>query len=206
MRYLAALLLLILSPQALAQEDRTPDWVGVYEGAIGKYPVVACIDESYDGKGRGSYYYLKYLKPIRLEADDPTRSWSEHESSSPIEVEAGPVWNIKSMDGQEITGSWQGVASSMLAIKLKRVSHDPMADGFDTPCGSARFLRPRIVEPEFTRTAKEKDGFAYAELAFSNSAHFEDVSITGLTFEPSQPGRCLGAGSARRDAAPRHGR
>lgn len=185
-RWLTALLVVALSSPALAQEEEPkPDWVGVWEGTIGRYPVIACLDTRYGRGGQGSYYYLKHLVPIDLESETPPGEWSEGGFGASEAGDPKPGWRLDAADGDTIKGAWTGSGKS-LPIALNRVAEG--GEDAWSPCASANFLQPRVVKPEFVRTGKAIDGLAYTELQFEAPRHFPEVAIAGFTFEPSQPG------------------
>lgn len=186
MRWLAALLAVAIATPALAQEEEPkPDWVGVWEGTIGTYPVMACFDTRYDDGGRGSYYYMKHLVPIDLDSEAPPAEWGEGGYHRVGARDPQPVWRLDAIDGDAIKGTWTGSGKS-LPIALTRVPEG--GEDAWSPCASANFLQPRVVKPEFVRTAKAIDGLSYTELQYKAPKHFAEVSIGGFTFEPTEPG------------------
>jgi hypothetical protein len=185
-RWLAALLAVAFSTPALAQEDEPkPEWTGVWEGTIGTYPIVACLDTQYDSSGQGSYYYLKHLIPIDLASEVPPGEWSEGGFARTGPADPKPLWQLGPVERDTIWGTWTGGDKS-LPIALGRVAEG--GEDAWSPCASAKFLQPRVVAPEFVRSARMIDGLAYAELQFIAPKHFPKVAIGAFTFEPSQPG------------------
>lgn len=158
---------------------------GVFEGTIGRYPVIACFDARYDDDGFGSYYYLSQLKPIPLAANDAKDRWSEGSVYNDNLAEGAPVWTIRTGKTGDVTGKWRGGKRSY-PVKLTRIAQG--AEEYEGACGKDSFLGPRLAPPQFTRTAANLEGFAYAILDFINPAHFSEVSISSFTFAPSQPG------------------
>lgn len=158
---------------------------GVFEGTIGRYPVIACFDARYDDDGFGSYYYLSQLKPIPLAANDAKDRWSEGSVYNDNLAEGAPVWTIRTGKTGNVTGTWRGGKRSY-PIKLTRIAQG--AEEYEAACGKDSFLGPRIGTPEFIRTPASLGGFDYTVLNYKTPPHFSLLSISGFTFAASQPG------------------
>jgi len=90
---------------------------GVWSGTIGKAKINACFQEY----GNGSYYYLKYREPIRLQAADRLNLWFEPDSCT---------WTIDKVASGSATGTWsQPAKKNSLPIKLALVSGWEESDG-----------------------------------------------------------------------------
>ncbi|WP_128892034.1 hypothetical protein [Erythrobacter sp. HKB08] len=187
MRSLAALLLAfgLVLPAAAQDEQEKPSWVGVWEGTIGRYPVVVCLDQRRNGDGQGSYYYLSQLKPIRLESRESIDSWIEGSSYSEDGSQDPPRWAIASVSHDRIGGSWhQGERN--LPIALTRIPEGAEESWF--ACESRNYLEPRSFAPDFETSADSIEGLDFARMTFLPPAHLEDVHVGGFSFAPSQPG------------------
>lgn len=191
MRLVAFLLLALglAAPAAAQGEEPRPSWIGVWEGRIGSYPVVMCLDRwrksDGDGDGKGSYYYLSQMKPIRLRSGDAPNQWVEGGSDGLVGSKEMPALDFTAVREDRITGEWRA-GERKLRVELTRIP-DGAEDIYDA-CASASFLAPRVVVPEFTRTDAEIDGLRFTNLAFETRPRFEDVDISGFTFAPVQPG------------------
>ena len=184
---LSALLLVcgLAAPAAAKDDTPDPEWVGVWQGSIGRLPIVACFDRWNSGEGRGSYYYSVHLKPIRLKGDETGRNWAEGNNTGEPGTEAVPSLTFTDITEERIEGRWRAGKRS-LGIVLHRIP-DGAEDYYDA-CASANFLAPRVVKPEFERAAATVGGFDFTRLRYKVPAHFEDVEIGGFTFAPTQPG------------------
>ncbi|MFZ1743002.1 MAG: hypothetical protein WAT93_09115 [Pontixanthobacter sp.] len=171
------------SHSAAAQDAASPDWAGVFEGKIGRYPVIACFDQSYDEIGFGSYYYLSQLKPIPLESIGSKSRWAEGDADRAGKLR--PIWQTRQNGDDQIVGTWRSGARR-LPINLTRMPAG--AEEYDSACAAANFLYPRVVSPEFTSSPKRLEDFQYTILDYKTPAHFASVSIAGFTFDPVEPG------------------
>jgi hypothetical protein len=181
MRWLAALLAVLLAVPAAAQEDR-PDWAGVWEGKVGTYPVRLCIDQFDDEvPARGAYYYLSSLRPLSLTEEDGEGGWVEH---GPDEPDA--LWSFTEQTGERLRGTWTK-GNRSLPFDLTPLAWEP--GEWNEPCGSAAFLDPRLRDATRVRTEPgDIAGLAYVRHVFVPPAHFEDIAIESFTFDPEQPG------------------
>ena len=123
-----ALLAAATSPAHAAE----PAMTGLWEGSIGRYPIIACFDTG--GFQRGSYYYRKVLVPIGLWHDDDTNTWSEGLSSRADPV----IWSISVASNGELTGTWRQ-KDRELPIRLKRQEWSKHEDGWGNPCDSSEY-------------------------------------------------------------------
>lgn len=177
---IAATAALIATP-ALADE-KNPDWVGVWEGTIGKYPIVACLDTSYrEGFGRGSYYYRSQMKPIPLRMEDRAPAWDEKGAN--WQDTARIDWTSVSSEG--LSGNWSD-GKKTLPISLKPMAWQN-ANAPTMPCESPAFMAPRLKGGEVVLEAGDTDGIAFIEHEYRNPAHL-DVSVSGFELMGDQPG------------------
>jgi hypothetical protein len=188
MRIFLALLLVLgfaAAPAIAQEEEADPVWVGVWEGTIGTYPVIMCLDRWYHGDGKGSYYYLSQMKPIPLRGDEGENRWIEGGYNGVAGSKEMPALDFTDVSADRITGVWRA-GERRLRISLDRIP-DGAEDYYDA-CGSVNFLAPRVVAPEFTREEARIEGLSYTRLTYQVPPRFEDVGISGFTFEPQQPG------------------
>lgn len=185
MRWLALALACLGWAGAAHAQDTPPDWVGVWEGTLGRYPVVACLDERYNGEGQGSYYYLSQLKAIPLESAMPQSQWAEGGDEGVAGSQATPGWDIARITPSAISGTWRAGKRS-LPIALTRIPDD--GEDYDGPCASRAFFAARLGPASFREEPRSLDGFDYTERTFEVLEHFEDLAISGFAFEEQQPG------------------
>jgi hypothetical protein len=170
-----------LTAPAAAQEP--PEWVGVWEGRVGTYPVRLCVD-AWDGeRARGSYYYRSQLEPIQLSDDDENGGWIE--SSGDQEAH----WRFTERGRQHLRGTWRQGAHS-LRFDLQPVAWSEGEWG--GPCSAAVFIDPLLagghVESEEVIGGDDAPA-SYERLTYIPPAHLaDDVAITTFTFPPQQPG------------------
>lgn len=192
---IAALLAAFAAAPVLAQDDGKLETVfptealpgprGVFEGSIGRYPIIACFDARYDGDGFGSYYYLSQMKPIPLAANEAKNRWSEGSAYTYDVDDGAPFWNVRMDKSGNFVGTWRNEKRTY-PIRLTRIATG--AKDYEGACGTDSFLKPRLGTPQFTQTAASLGGFEYTKLNFQSPAHFPEVRITGFRFQPSQPG------------------
>ena len=169
---------------AQAQTDAPPPpWSGVWQGTVGDAKVEACFGVAGDPDG-GSYYYLRHLKPIALEAQKGARpTWTEGFDDN----KTAPSWTLAASDANALTGSWSG-GGKTLPIKLSRVALTKVDDDDDDsePCGNLSYTAPRIAPPTVTRTAATLDGVRYTKLTLHAGAAL-DVSVSSFALDASTP-------------------
>nr|WP_137676297.1 hypothetical protein [Parerythrobacter lutipelagi] len=187
MRLLFALLLALgLAGSALGQEnEQRPEWVGVWEGRIGNYPVVMCLDHWRFGGRSGSYYYLSQMKPIHLRSGDTSDQWVEGGYDGVVGSKEMPALDFTDIGEDQITGIWRADARR-LRIELARIPDG--AEEYYNACASNNFIAPRVIAPEFTREDAEFEGLRFTKLTYVAPPRFEDVDIAGFTFAPVEPG------------------
>ena len=188
MRWLLACLtaLALGLPVGASAEDQRPQWAGVWKGTIGKYPIIACLDPSRNGEGRGSYYYLSQLRAIRLQSIDPDDGFREGMKKGKPGSEDVPAFQFATIAANRITGTWKA-GERLLPLHLERV---PVSADNAEPeaCWSAEFMEPRLLAPEFRREKSSKGGFVFTTLTYVAPEHFNDLRIQGFTFEAREPG------------------
>ncbi|RZI97759.1 MAG: hypothetical protein EOO54_29470, partial [Haliea sp.] len=125
----------LLAATALAQG--TPPR-GVWEGTLGEQPVVACFNGEDFG---GSYYYLKFLRPIQLAQNNNRGAWHEEGRSG--------SWQLNRPQGNRMTGTWlppkKGSASLPLALTLIDGGGENLACGSDAY--NARIEQALEIQP-----------------------------------------------------------
>lgn len=149
---------------------------GLWTGTVGKMPVKVCFT-----RGRGSYYYDKYLIPISLREGDAVGIWTEGYG------DGAPDWSLTLSGSDRASGNWaQG--GRVLSLELVRQEWTETEDGWAEACGSAEFLGPRSFEPDFSFEQKELGGWRYRQVEWQSPAHLADNSYSGFEFVPEQPG------------------
>lgn len=163
-------------------QDR-PAWAGVWEGKIGAYPVMACLDSIGDGPGRGSYYYRSQLEPIALSEEEGWEgSWVERASGSDTEA----LWEMNDFDGKRIRGTWHRNGRT-LPIALTPVAWTENEWG--GPCASSAFLAPRVGGGTVSSAEAELKGWRYTAKTYRPAAYFApEVTIDSFAFPEEQPG------------------
>lgn len=123
-----ALLCIIILNIVSATADNKDALVGVWTGTIGKAKINVCFLEY----GNGSYYYLKYRQPIRLEYADDASVWFEPDSCK---------WIIDKVSADNATGTWSKPGKNVsLPIKLVYLGGGRGAD--EEPCGCDLYNNP----------------------------------------------------------------
>ncbi len=172
----------MLIPTAAIADEKDPDWVGVWQGTIGKYPIIACLDTSWrEGFGRGTYYYLSQLKPIPLRMEEQAPAW--HEMTEDWKEGARIDWSTVS-EGN-LTGNWSDGKKS-LPISLKPMVWQDEKTPY-LPCEAPTFMAPRLKGGEVVLEAGDTDGIAFIEHEYRNPDHL-DVTVQGFELMGDQPG------------------
>ena len=163
--------LLSLSLPAFAAEELTGTW----QGTLGKSNIRVCFNEY----GTGSYYYQRYLTPIRLEQVDD--HWQEDKQTG--------FWQFDSSSEQQLTGLWsnkewskaeptQNQSAKSLTIKLERqISPDGIND-----CSSDAYNLPLETKPTVRRGKWQQFNYADAEQASSNKTNASPLNYRQLTY------------------------
>lgn len=100
-----------------------PPIKGVWEGTIGDHEVVACFDSSPPG---GSYYYQRFLTPIRLRRTAGDTFWHE-------EGETGR-WTLEAPVNDTISGTWRSIKGrTSLGINLRLIGCRPCFQSRERP-------------------------------------------------------------------------
>ena len=167
----------------LADSDPPPPaWSGVWEGTLGDQKIEACFGVAGDPDG-GSYYYLRHLKLIPLEAPTaPKGTWVEGYDD---EKKDAPRWTLAAAGANVLSGTWSGSGKS-LPIRLTRIALSSPDDA-DMPCGSAVFTAPRITATTLTSKPGVLDGVAFTTLTLNVGAHL-DASIASFALDATTPG------------------
>lgn len=117
---------------------------GVWEGTLGAQNIVACFNG--DTAGSGSYYYLRYLKPIQLQREKDGAGWfeSRYDSKASKDVKTGS-WSLQTMDNGRLKGEWKNPEGSRsLPLELAQISDE----GGELPCASNSYNdRLETVQP-----------------------------------------------------------
>ncbi|ABV89383.1 hypothetical protein [Shewanella pealeana] len=141
--YIFASLLSSIALPVFASDDLS----GIWQGTLGKSKIRVCFNEY----GTGSYYYQRYLTPIRLEQVD--NHWQEDKQTG--------FWQFDNVSEQQLIGRWSNkewtstdpskaqpsASSKSLTIKLERqISPDAIND-----CSSDAFNQPLEIAPRLSR-------------------------------------------------------
>ena len=178
---LLAAFALLTAPAAAQEAEAKPAWVGVWQGTIGKLPVIACLDKRYNSGGIGSYYYRKHLKPIGLWLYDDSPDWVEH----PPGENKTARWTFNSVGADTITGTWSD-GKRRLPIRLTALAWQDAETAY-IPCEALAFISPRLAGGEVIQEAAETDGIAYVSHRYRNPPQL-DVSANGFSLIVDQPG------------------
>jgi hypothetical protein len=124
----------LLLPGCAAASQQDMAVTGVWSGAIGTSRITACFGKrSEDGRIVRSFYDVRDLGPIVLEAQSSDGKWIEHGTDGPN------VWTIASLDDAGLTGTWRKRSGmDEMPILLHRV---PGA-GNDNACGGEVYNAP----------------------------------------------------------------
>lgn len=180
MRRVLAAALAMLAVPAAAQD--APEWVGVWEGRVGTYPVRLCIDQWGQQPARGAYYYLSRLEPIALSEEDGEGGWIERAEDG----EPQALWQFVEQTVERLRGTWRQGRRS-LPFDLKPVAWTSIDEGGS--CGSDAFLAPRVAGGQLLSAPAELDGWRYTAQSYRPPAHFaEELFLESFTFPPEQPG------------------
>jgi hypothetical protein len=136
-----------------AKENNTPLF-GTWTGTIGKAKISACFQAE---KGKyytnGSYYYLKYRQPIRLnEISD--NLWAEPDSCE---------WVIKTTTDSIVSGKWVN-RNKTVSLPIKLSFMGTCKDGEESseqPCGCDLFNSHIEKMPPITVDTVKDSGYRY---------------------------------------------
>lgn len=173
-RFMPYILLALLANLALpvfADDELT----GVWQGTLGKSKIRVCFNEY----GTGSYYYQRYLTPIRLEQVD--NHWQEDKQTG--------FWRFDTINEQQLTGRWfkkewfkteasQNQPAKSLTITLERqISPDGIND-----CSSDAYNLPLETAPKLKLGKWQPFDNADSQQANSNKANANPISYRQLSY------------------------
>ena len=161
-------------------EDAKPAWHGVWQGTIGALPVQVCLDKGGGDWKHGVYFYLSRKKPISLDHESDG-SWSERAGSGGKE---SGRWVLAASPNGDLRGQWQN-GSRILPIALTRTGGK---EGQEDACTSRAFIAPLVQAVKTITKRKARERFIYSELIYDVGSNFSDVSISGFSYAPTQPG------------------
>jgi hypothetical protein len=69
---------------------------GVWRGSLGQSAITVCFNSSNE---TGSYYYQRYLTPIRLAPAQPGAPWAEEGNTG--------LWQLDAVQADRLTGTWR---------------------------------------------------------------------------------------------------
>jgi hypothetical protein len=138
------LLLILVASIALTTYATADDFAlrGVWEGTIGDKNIIACFNTATTDTSiteLGSYYYLRYLSPIRLvkregqwleenryEKNHRPPVWPNEIANKPSPITG--VWSIESVKDRKLIGSWKSAdGNKVLALRLMLVEESAKA-------------------------------------------------------------------------------
>lgn len=152
--------------------------VGVWTGTLGSNSIVACFNGD-DGTGYGSYYYKRFLTPIRLFTRDDRSVWHEDDTG---------IWSLGKPQNETMSGEWTNPKATTpkgkrtLPIRLQKVSED---ESVGPACARDSFNLPLEQKPPtltIGKTVKLSGGRAYRELQFAGKGTVELIGA-----EPGLP-------------------
>jgi hypothetical protein len=89
---------------------------GVWQGTIGRSPIVACFQPS---EPQGNYYYVRFGQSLELSQAGDRADWSEN---SWQEGSSTGSWHLESMQRNAVRGRWTEAAKHReLPLRLSRV-------------------------------------------------------------------------------------
>ncbi|GIU47341.1 hypothetical protein TUM4438_26270 [Shewanella sairae] len=151
------------------------DLSGIWQGTLGKSKIRVCFNEY----GTGSYYYQRYLTPIRLEQVD--NHWQEDKQTG--------FWQFDNVSEHQLIGRWsdkewskteptQNQSAKSLTIKLERqISPDGTND-----CSSDAYNLPLETTPKLRRGKWQPFDNADSQQAHSNKANTNPISYRQLSY------------------------
>mgnify|MGYP000964758809 CR=1 FL=1 len=143
--------------------------VGVWTGTLGSNQIVACFNGG-DGSGYGSYYYKRFLTPIRLFIRDDPSVWYEDDTG---------IWSLGKPQNGTISGEWTNPKASTpkgkktLPILLQKVDEN---ESGRPACARDSYNLPLEQKPPtltIGKTVKLSGGRAYRELQFAGKETIE---------------------------------
>jgi hypothetical protein len=165
-----------LALNGVAHAEPQPQWVGLWTGTIGRYPVEVCLDTNGVGTPKGSYYYLNRLEPISL----------QDASGGRFKEESGGVWTLRNANPDQLSGTWQGKRT--LTVTLKRESWTPHEVLFG-PCGSREFMAPRLGPIAASQKPATGADFDYDVVTYDAGPAFGGlVSLESFSVRETLPG------------------
>ncbi|WP_413472239.1 hypothetical protein [Shewanella baltica] len=130
---------------------------GIWQGQLGKSKVRVCFNQY----GTGSYYYQRYLTPIRLEQQDEL--WKEEGNTG--------NWQFDSVTPQKLSGHWfKDSTSKSFPVQLERaISPDDVED-----CGADAYNLPLETRPKLSRGKWQPyENIEYRPLTFGTEVGIE---------------------------------
>lgn len=176
MRAAGLALLASLAPIGVINAETQPQWVGLWSGTIGRYPVEVCLDTNGVGKAKGSYYYLNRLEPISL----------QDASEGRFKEESGAVWILRNSGPDQLGGTWQGKRTLAVSLRKKSLSAQDVWVG---PCGSREFMIPRLSPIAVSQKPATGADFDFDIVTYDPGPAFRDsVSLESFSIRETLPG------------------
>lgn len=175
-------LLALAAGAAAVTAPAQPGLTGLWEGTVGKYPVMVCLRAEGSYSDRGSYYYRSQLIPIRLERnDEKAAEWKEGFQDD------RPKWTMLSVGENRLKARWTD-GKKTLPVELTRKEFSASNDWADGPCASPEYMAPRLFERQVaTRPARLGD-WEYRVVEWKPPRHFAENSFSTIEFDPVEPG------------------
>jgi hypothetical protein len=164
-------------------EDNKNSLTGTWTGTIGKAKINVCFQGD-----DASYYYLKYLQPIRLEKVDSKR-WKENDSCELV---------IETITNTSAKGKWVNQKkNASLPINLSLLeSYTEGEENSESPCGCDQFNNPMEKLPPLTiDTVKEANHLTYKTYSLeSGSLSMSWFELLGGNAAVKQINQVIGKG------------
>lgn len=171
MTKIAALLFGISLP--LFGSANNKELIGVWTGTLGSNSIIACFNGD-DGAGYGSYYYKRFLTPIRLFTRDDQSVWHEDDTG---------IWTLGKPQHGTISGEWTNPKATTskgkrtLPIRLQKVNED---ESVGPACARDSYNLPLEQKPPILtigKTVKLSSGRAYRKFQFAGKETIELIGV-----------------------------
>lgn len=155
----------ILMLSSLTSWGQDLPYAGVWQGYIGKSPVMVCFGASDDSQ----YYYFKYRTRIVLYPEAKPYFWSEDLNISlPL-----PQWQLTDVKPNQLTGQWQsfdenGQAKAPITIALKKLANLQKSANNQLNCSSV-FYDPIVNKLKFHNQPRQFEGHDYTQVTTTGS-------------------------------------
>lgn len=142
---IAAIASFFFASTALAAEAAAPGPApvpaGVWQGKIGKYPVIVRLADAPCSPDDSGYYYLSHLAAIHLQQNGSALNWKEGDGDN------AATWTLDNSYGDTLGGKWtSGDGKRTLPIALKKVGVPMKDSGSGDQCEAQAdaYNKPRV--------------------------------------------------------------